>query len=85
MLRTERHTPQNKNMERRPGSTHPPAQEMRLPPVLYQVISAQSQNLSEALAHRVPSLYGFCNKVLIHVNLWDYCVQQYSRVPLFPL
>lgn len=41
-------------------------------------------NLWKALACRGPSLYGFCNKVLIHVNLCgDYCVQQYFLVYLF--
>lgn len=92
MLRTERHTPQNKSMEKETWQYPSPRPRNEAPSP--QVISPKSfstrssqlslANLSKALACRVPSLYGFCNKVLIHVNLCgDYCVQQYFLVYLF--
>lgn len=85
--------PKTRTWRRRPGSPHPQGQGMRLLP---QAISPRSfstrssqlslDNLWKALACRVPSLCGFCNKVLIHVNLCgDYCVQQYFLVYLFLL
>lgn len=83
--------PRTRTGKRGPGRAHPPIQGRRpLPQVIsprsFSASSAQLSldNLLEALACRVPSLYGFCNKVLIHVNLCgDYCVQQYFLVYLF--
>lgn len=93
MLGTERHAPQNKNREKGTWQSPSPNPRKEAPPpghltqiFLRQLSSAQLSldNLLEALACRVPSLYGFCNKVLIHVNLCgDYCVQQYFLVYLF--
>lgn len=91
MLWAGRHTPWNTNGEEgtcqcpfpSPRKEAPSPRSSHLDISLAGHLSSVLTTL-ESPGQRVPSLYGLCNKVLIHVNLCgNYCVQQYFLVYLF--